>query len=150
MKRYKSFKAMGGGDIPQHHHQVEENYASTPISNIPLYDVPSHVQHGNNQYAHYEAAASRAIRNYGDSPGRNNYEYYTRDTPPHQPSQPRRSMIVDDDTEITITCKQIAEHIKKCKKCKKKYDQTSHVYMSIIMILILFTMFLLTKIADKF
>jgi hypothetical protein len=47
-------------------------------------------------------------------------------------------------------CSRIAKHLENCKKCSRKYSNDTNTYISIIVGLILFIMFLLTKIIDKF
>lgn len=57
----------------------------------------------------------------------------------------KNTKYIDDDDDL---CLQIAKHLKKCKECKKKYNRNdSNTYLIIIVGLVLFILFLLTKIA---
>ena len=47
-------------------------------------------------------------------------------------------------------CKRIAEHLKSCSKCARKYVVDTNNYVAIIIGLVLFVLFLLTKIIDRF
>ena len=47
-------------------------------------------------------------------------------------------------------CKTITDHLKSCSKCSRKYVVDTNSYVAIIIGLVLFVLFLLTKIIDKF
>jgi hypothetical protein len=55
-----------------------------------------------------------------------------------------------NSSDETLSCKKIAEHLKSCTKCSRKYGNDTNTYLAIIIGLVLFILFLLTKIIDKF
>jgi hypothetical protein len=55
-----------------------------------------------------------------------------------------------EDWNIDITCKTIVGHINQCSDCKRQYKRNKHTYISIILGLLLFIVFLITKLIDKY
>ncbi len=170
MKRYKSFKAIGGDTQPQ----TEEFFqpTATPITEIPLQDVPPHVQHQQftsnairnhhrpnydlryTQQQHRQGIQHPGIQHPGmQHPGMHHQDMY-HPYPPHsepilQPHEYRRRVKYVDD-EVEDECKVILKHIKACKKCKRKYGNKGiNKYVTIIIALIVVIMVLLTKVIDN-
>jgi len=78
-------------------------------------------------------------------------QYYQLDRSPQQSphQQPLGIQIQPIENIITkIDCRNIMEHIESCKMCRKIYKRDNRL-ITIIVGLVLFIMFLLTKILDK-
>lgn len=123
---------------------------SAPVGHTPIDNLPDMQNVIGGPYA------SSAIRNFGQP---------SYSSPPHpssssasvqQPTLPSYSDLLQlyllngapkpEDNQ----CKSFAEHVKACSKCSRKYVVDTNSYVAIIIGLVLFVLFLLTKIIDKF
>jgi hypothetical protein len=161
MKRYKSFGETG--------HHSSGHSAISPITALPpAQDVPRHIQQQEFQREEAGFNANRAIRNFGDRGGQSVFmepppqqqmymqpqqqqQMYMQPQqqqpmymPPAPPIQYGQPIYEEEDT-----CEKIRKHIKKCKKCAKKYRKDNNLYITIIIGLLMFIMFLFTKIIDR-
>ncbi len=165
MKLYKSFGNMSGNASGH----TSESFAShTPINSLPPpMDVPVQIQQ--QQYQHEEAGfnPSRAIRKFQKPTSMYAQPQQMYAQPQQMYAQPQQQMYAqpqqmyqaNDGVEHGVhisegfqipMCKRISAHLKECKKCSRKYSSDANSYICIIVGLVLFIMFLLTKIIDKF
>jgi hypothetical protein len=151
MKLYKNFGDVGvNNQIP-----VQEQYGYTPLESLPYpADVPTQFQQQDHQREIQGMSAMKAIRNF-DHNKPTNYGQQQMMTPFQQFQEQRGQYILpqyppQQHMVYQVQCEEINKHVKDCKKCSKKYANDINTYISIIVGLILFIMFLLTKIVDKF
>jgi hypothetical protein len=82
-------------------------------------------------------------------------QYHPSDIPQYHPyshphSHPHSHHHSHKDGDERSLCDKIILHVNKCKKCRKRYSQSNSFYITIIIGLLLFIIFLLTKVIDKF
>ncbi len=167
MKRYKSFGETGKPTAARRTMSIDQY---TPTQNIPMMDVPQHVQYQEYQREDEGVGFSnRAIRNFNHNTGYNpqyNQPQYTQPqyqpqyqpqpqyTQPQYPPQynpPQYNQSQEIPSYKEDICDRVLKHIKNCPSCNKKYmNNDVNYYITIIVGLLLFIMFLLTKIIDKF
>ena len=167
MKRYKSFKTM---NEPQETNEFFQPSA-TPINEIPLYDVPSHMQQPNvrNAIRKNQMKIPRPqeydqhFQPHMQQPMQQQFQHHIQQQfqqqfQPHiqQPMQQQFQhhmqplLPVHAYKEEVDVCKQMMKHLKECKKCKKKYGNKGiNKYITIIIALIVIIMVLLTKVIDN-
>lgn len=121
-------------NIPQMMHQYIPQYNQIfPQMNTylpqPPQDYPSYPPQ---QYVHQQRPSPQQY------PPQYPFQY-----PPQQPLNFRDSKPQQPEENL---CKKIAEHLKKCSKCSRKYAKDTNQYIAIIIGLVLFVLFLLTKI----
>jgi hypothetical protein len=153
MKLYKSFGSMESDSTPSpSYSSYPPGYygaSSTPIEMLPDMMGGPH--------------AANAIRNFG---GGSQQQQYGPPPPmmgpPMVPQGPQQQLPSYADMMQLYAnypqmapseeplCKRIAEHLKSCSKCSRKYVVDTNSYVAIIIGLVLFVLFLLTKIIDKF
>lgn len=113
------------------------NYNRTPVSEI--YNPSAGVA---NLAAQPYPQSSTNIGMYGPN---SNFNY-----PNQQSMTPNvSSHLLEFPRKKDTICTKVQRHLKKCSHCKKKYSH-NNLYITIIMGLALFIMFLFTKIIDKF
>lgn len=139
MKLYKNFGDMG---IPTttYSPQQQDFAGKTPIDNLPAMDIPTQIQHQEHERDEMATRAQKAIRTFQRK--EEQPQYYQQ----QQYFQPQQQQILPQ----VDNCASVREHIKECLKCSKKYGNDINTYISIIVGLLLFIMFLFTKIIDKF
>ena len=160
MKRYKKISQLSNTPQtlqPTQQSQREyftENNGGVDVSrNIRHYDRPSIM----NDYPYQIPAYSSRIEYPLNVQNRNEAlyapQYYQQSQTPSQvPQQYYYPQIPQQQikTQTVITCNKIEAHIKECSKCSKIYRKNVNTYIMIIIGLILFIMFLITKIVDKY
>lgn len=123
--------------------------SSIPIGHTPIDALPDMQAMMGGPYS------SNAIRNFGQP----TYSAPPLPTGPVQPTLPSYSdllqLFMSGQQQPLVNseenqCKKIAEHLKTCSKCTRKYVVDTNNYVAIIIGLVLFILFLLTKIIDKF
>ncbi len=147
MKLYKSFGTMEGNSTPAPY--------TTPIDMLPDAGVGIPVSKAIRQFSHQPPPMHQQphppMEYYSQMAQQPQMpqQYFT--PPPTMQIQPPPPYMVP---ELMFTeemmCKRIAEHLKGCSKCSRKYNVDTNQYIAIIITLVLFILFLLTKIIDKF
>lgn len=119
----------------------------------PMYNDP---QPQNNSYYYAPQQGANQYPQQGPNQypqqGMNQYSYQQNQYPmnPYYPPQTQYQYNPPIPKEETM-CSKMEKHIRACKKCMKKYGQKKvNTYVMIIGALLLFIMFLLTKLVDKF
>jgi len=164
MKRYKSFGMINKGNPPSPPQTVESyNYQTgyTPLDSLPpARDIPQHIQQ--REYQHEDSGynpSMRAIRNFQrdshqpppQQPPQPYYQPYPQQYSHQegQPYYPQYAFPIQQNKPHEKLCSRISKHMVNCKKCSKKYACDTNTYITIIVGLLLFIMFLLTKVIDK-
>ena len=166
MKRYKSFGQTGISQSSSNPKYDAPSSNHTPMYALPTADVPQQIQQQEYQREESGYNVNRAIRNFARQPQYQQPQPYPQQPQPYpqqqyQQPQPYPQQLplplpsyplptYSHETPVKL-CSKISKHLKNCSSCAKKYTNADvNMYISIIVGLILFIMFLLTKIIDKF
>jgi hypothetical protein len=147
MKHYKTF-GQSFGDQPK-------PPPITPIENLQFEDFTPE--------PHMRAIRQNQIRQ-SHRPINENFEetYHSQHYPQPQPQhpqpqpqhypQPQPHRVQQQEQAINpndISCKLIVAHINSCQLCKKLYQRNNDIYITIIAVLLIFCLFLLSKLLDR-
>ena len=138
MGHYKTFGQSAGESFAP---QQQQRPQMTSIEHLTFEDTPE---------TPMRAIRHNQVRQTSHMPINEPFERENYHQPePQQHQLPPQQIIEPVNMMDMMSCKMIMAHINACQLCKRVYQRDNNMYITIIALLLIFSMFLLSKLLDR-